>query len=160
SGNLVTVGWSDTNTGNLTTTGPWNDSVTIVNTTTGATLRSSAVPFSGGSILPGGQAAQSYSFTLPDGAAGGGSLKVVVTVNANNAEAEYNPAGTATGNNVSTPLVFPSTLANYADLIVQAGSLAVTPASPQSGDQVTVTWNDQNQGNAAVNTPFYDYVLV
>ena len=41
-----------------------------------------------------------------------------------------------------------------------SGSLAVTPSSPQSGGSVTVTWNDKNQGDAAVNAAFSDYVLV
>ena len=41
-----------------------------------------------------------------------------------------------------------------------AGSLAVTPSSPQSGGSVTATWNDTNQGDAAVNAAFSDYVLV
>ncbi len=161
SGNQVTIGWNDTNTGSLATSGTWNDSVTVVNTTTGATLINAAtVPYSGGSIQPGGQAAQSYSFTLPDGAAGVGSIKVIVAVNANSALAEYNTAGTASSNNTSAPLTFTSTLASYPDLVVKTGSLSVTPTSPQSGNQMTVTWNDQNQGNAAVNTSFYDNVLV
>src|SRR5262249_43898686 len=34
------------------------------------------------------------------------------------------------------------------------------PSSPQSGGQVTVGWNDQNIGDAAVNVAFSDYVLV
>ncbi len=161
SGNQVTIGWNDTNTGNLATSGSWNDSVTVVNTTTGATLVNAAtVPYNGGSIQPGGQAARSYSFTLSDGDAGVGSVKVIVTVNANSALAEYNTAGTASSNNTSTPLIFTSTLAPYPDLVVKSGSLGVTPSSPQSGNQMTVTWNDQNQGNAAVNASFSDYVLV
>jgi hypothetical protein len=50
-------------------------------------------------------------------------------------------------------------LANYADLTL--ANLAVqSPASPQSGSQVTVGWDDVNIGNAAVNTAFSDYVLV
>jgi 6-phosphogluconolactonase (cycloisomerase 2 family) len=160
SGNTVILGWNDTDTGNLATSGSWNDSVTVVNTTTGATLvNNAAVPFTG-AIQPGGQAAQSYSFALPDGAAGVGSIKVIVTTNANNAEAEYNTAGTASTNNASAPLLFASTLANYADLVVKSGSVSVTPAGPQSGNQLTVTWNDQNQGSAAVNAAFSDYVLV
>ena len=161
SGNLVTIGWNDTNTGNLATNGTWNDSITVINTTTGATLvNGAAVTYAGAAIQPGGQAARSYSFTLPDGATGVGNLRVVVTVNSNSAETEYNTGGTAQANNTSAPLTFASTLANYADLIVKPNTLSVQPASPQSGNQLTVNWNDQNVGDGAVSAAFYDYVLV
>ncbi|MGP0068271.1 MAG: beta strand repeat-containing protein, partial [Isosphaeraceae bacterium] len=160
SGNQVTVTWTDADTGNLATTGGWNDLVTVVNTNTGVTLDSATIPYTGASIQPGGTSATlSTSFTLPDGSAGVGNIKVTVTVNTNNAEAEYNVAGTAGSNNSST-INFTSTLADYADLVVAASSLAVTPASPQSSGLVTVTWNDKNQGDAAVNAAFSDYVLV
>ena len=159
SGNQVTIGWDDTDTGNLAATGSWNDYVTVMNTTTGVTLVNNAAVAFSGTIQPGSQAAQSYSVVLPDGAAGVGNIKVIVTVNANNAIAEYNTAGTAqSNNNASTN--FTSILANYADLTVKPGSLSVAPSSPQSGNQVTVTWNDQNIGDGAVNAAFYDYVLV
>ncbi len=84
----------------------------------------------------------------------------MVTVNANNAIAEYNTAGTAQSNNTSSPLSFSTTLAPYADLTVLAGSVAVQPSNLQSGNQVTVQWNDQNIGTGAVNAAFNDYVLV
>ncbi len=160
SGNQITIDWNDTNTGTLATTGSWNDYVTVINTTTGVTLVSNAVvAYNGGAIQPGGQAAQAYTFMLRDGGTGVGSIKVVVTVNANNAEAEHNTTGTAQSNNTSTT-TFTSTLANYADLTVQSGSLSVTPSSTQSGSQLTVSWNDENIGDAAVNVGFRDYIEV
>ena len=73
SGNQVTLTWNDANTGNLATTGGWNDLVTVVNTTTGATLYNATIPYTGASIQPGGTSATlSTSFTLPDGGRGGG----------------------------------------------------------------------------------------
>ena len=114
SGNLVTIGWNDTNTGNLATTGSWIDSITVLNTTTGVTLvNPTNVPYNGANIQPGGQAAQSYSFTLPSGSAGVGSIKVLVTVNSNNALAEFNVAGTAQTNNTAPALTFAAALAPY-----------------------------------------------
>ena len=160
SGNQVTLTWNDADTGILATTGGWNDLVNVVNTTTGATLYSTNIPYSGPSIQPGSTSATlSTSFTLPDGTPGVGNIAVTVTVNANNAEAEYNTAGTARSNN-SSSINFASSLANYADLVVASGSLTVTPSNPQSGGAVTVTWNDKNQGDAAVNGAFNDSVLV
>ncbi len=160
SGNQVTLNWTDSNTGILATTGGWNDLVNVVNSTTGATLYSASIPYTGPSIQPGSASPTlSTSFTLPDGAPGVGNLTVTVTVNANGAEAEYNTAGTA-GSNNSSSINFASKLANYADLVVASGSLAVTPGSLQSGESATVTWNDKNQGDAAVNGAFTDSVLV
>ncbi len=40
------------------------------------------------------------------------------------------------------------------------GSLATTPTNPHSSGTVTVMWNDQNQGDGAVNAAFNDSVLV
>ena len=132
----------------------------MVDTSTGATLYTATIPYTGANIQPGGSSSVlSTTFTLPDGGPGVGNIKVTVSVNSNSAEAEYNTAGTA-GNNNSSSINFTSTLANYADLIVTAGSLALAPASPQSGGAEIVTWSDKNQGDGAVNAAFNDYVLV
>ena len=53
---------------------------------------------------------------------------------------------------------FSSTLAAYADLSVTG--LATTPVNPQSGDAMTIHWNDDNGGSAAVNQSFLDHVVV
>ncbi len=160
SGNQVALSWDDANTGALATTGGWNDLVTVVNITTGETLYSATIPYTGLSIQPGGASATlSTSFTLPDGAEGVGNIKVTVTVNFNNAEAEYNTAGTA-GNDNSTSINFTSALGNYADLVVSSGSMAITPMTLQSSGLATFTWKDENQGDAAVNAAFNDSVLV
>ena len=160
SGNLVTLTWTDADTGNLATTGGWNDLVTVVNATTGATLYNAYIPYTGASIQPGRHVGHALHVVhLAGRRRGRGQIKVTVTVNANNAEAEYNTAGTAGSNNTSS-INFASTLANYADLVVAPGSLAVHAGRPQSGGSVTVTWNDKNQGDAAVNAAFSDYVLV
>ena len=110
SGNQVTLTWKDANTGNLATTSGWNDLVTVVNTTTGATLYSANVAYAGASIQPGGSSATlTTSFTLPSGSAGAGTITVTITVNDNNAESEYNTAGTSANNN-SSSINFSSTL--------------------------------------------------
>jgi RHS repeat-associated protein len=153
SGNVVTINWNDVNLGNFATTGSWTDSVTVVNTTTGATLLSAAsVPYTGPNIAINGSALQVYAFTLPDGAAGVGNIQVMVTANANHALVESN----YTNNTASTS--FSATLANYADL--QVTGLGTTPTSPQSGSTLTINWNDANSGNAAVNQSFSDQVQV
>jgi len=38
-------------------------------------------------------------------------------------------------------------LGQFSDCILQVQNLMIAPASPQSGDQVTITWDDANTGN-------------
>ena len=162
SGSTLVVGWNDANTGDAATSTGWVDSVSIVNTSTNQTLVTAEVPYDAsslGALEPGGSAAQQCILRLPDGDPGVGNLTITVTTNADNSVIEGNSTGTAGSNNTASVSTI-STLANYPDLIVAPGSLAVTPATPQSGDSLTVTWMDKNQGNAAVNGAFSDSVLV
>jgi uncharacterized membrane protein len=165
SGGSLTVSWNDSNIGNLATASGFYDKIVLVNTTTGQTLNAVNLYYDptlagNGPIGPGQSRARSYTFTLPDGVAGVGTLTATVTLDATQVLPEANAQGTGRSNDTTTTN-FTSTLANYADLTVQAGSLTVLqPSSVQSGDQVTVGWNDQNIGNAAVSSGYTDYVLV
>jgi len=161
SGNTVTVQWNDSNTGNLPALGSFTDRVTVINTTTGQTLVSFDVPYDAsarGNLAAGASAAQQFAFRLPDGNPGVGSLQVSVTTDEYNTIVEANSSGTGETNNTTT-LTETSTLAPYADLVVQSGSLSVSPSSLQSGAQVQVLWSDQNIGAAAVSAGFSDSVL-
>ena len=72
SGDTVDVTWNDANTGNAAVDSAFVDNLTVVNTTTGATLLDTDVAYNpalpGTSpIGPGGSFPQAYSFTLPQG---------------------------------------------------------------------------------------------
>ena len=95
---------------------------------------------------------------MPDGDNGAGNIKVTVTVNANNAITEYNMAGAAQSNNTSAPTTFTAALANYPDL--QVSGLALSPAAPVSGNNVTFNWNDINTGNGVTAGNWYDHVVI
>ncbi len=85
-GSSFTVSWDDVNTGHLPTLTAWDDQVTIVNTTTGATLTASDVttdPNLVGELAPGASLSQQFAFTLPTGADGTGNIQVTVTANVN-----------------------------------------------------------------------------
>ncbi|MBV9122946.1 MAG: hypothetical protein JO112_06300, partial [Planctomycetes bacterium] len=161
SGQNLTINWKDANTGQAATAGNWSDQVTIVNSTTGQTLVTADVPYNAttsGNLQPGSMSPQlSYTFRLPDGSAGVGNLQIAVTTNVNGDVYEYNTAGTATSNNTATTTAV-STLAPYPDL--QVTGLAVTPASPQSGSTLIITWSDANTGDAPVVSAFNDHVIV
>src|SRR6185437_5422347 len=83
---------------------------------------------------------------------------VIVTTNVNKGLFEYNTAGTAQTNN-TTSTALTSALGTYADLTV-ANIGVQSPTAPQSGNQVTLGWDDSNVGNAAVSSSFTDSVLV
>jgi hypothetical protein len=148
SGAGLVIRWDDANTGNKATAGSWDDQIIIRNKTTNTTLLTTTVHYDesvDGPIAAGGSKARQFAFTLPDGNAGTGQIEITVTTDINNAIFEYNAGGTGESNNATVATVT-TTLANYPDL--QVTGLAVTPATLQSGANVTVRWTDQNAGNA------------
>ena len=160
SGSDVVVEWSDTNTGNLPALGSFDDLVTMTNTTTGQTLATATVTYdanANGNLGAGQSFAQQYTFQLPDGPAGVGQMQFTVQTDSSNNIPEYNDSGTGENNNTSS-ITVASSLAPYPDL--QVTGLSMAPSSLQSGDSVTVTWNDANTGNAPVTGSFYDDVTV
>ena len=117
SGSTLTVTWNDANTGNAAVDSEFVDHLTVVNTTTSATLLDTDITYNpalpGNSpIAPGGSVPQAYSFTLPQGLAGTGNLLFTVTTDADNQIIESNASGTGETNNTAT-LTVTSTLATY-----------------------------------------------
>jgi hypothetical protein len=160
SGGLLTINWSDVNSGNAAVTASFSDLLQVMNVTTGQTLLTTAVTYNeaaSGPVAAGAGAGQTYQFQLPDGIAGAGQLRITVTTNINNSIFEYNSAGTAQSNNIASILTS-STIAPYPDLQVQ--NLAVSPASLQSGGLIKITWADANTGAAAIGNSFSDLIQV
>ena len=156
----VTVNWDDFNAGNGSTDGSWTDHVVVTNTTTGETIATADVPYdaaTAGAIAPNGSAVVSYTFQLPNGPAGAGNLLVSVTTDYDDSILEYYPGGVGYTNNTTT-ITAVSTLAAYPDL--QVTGLTAAPANPQSGQPVTVDWNDANTGNGPISSSFSDYITV
>ena len=117
SGDTVDVTWNDANTGYGAVDSEFVDNLTVVNTTTSATLLDTDITYNpavpGTSpIAPGGSLPRSYSFTLPQSFAGTGDLLITVTTDADNQIVEFNPSGTGETNNTAT-LTVNSTLATY-----------------------------------------------
>ncbi|MGP0068315.1 MAG: beta strand repeat-containing protein, partial [Isosphaeraceae bacterium] len=163
SGGSATVSWSDENQGNGAVNGSYLDYVLVqrVNPDNSLTYIASELANGPSPLAAAATGTQeSFPFTLPDGASGVGNFKVTVTTDYYESIPEYDSNGNPAYSNNSSTAPFTSTLANYADLVVTSGSLAVTPSSPQSGGSATATWTDTNQGDAAVNAAFSDYVLV
>lgn len=159
SGRYVTVQWNDANTGNGDTAGQWYDNINVTNTTTNSTLVNAEPIFDptaagSGNIAAGQAQGRAYSFRLPDGSAGAGSLQISVTADVGNSLYEYNTAGTAETNN-SQSITANSPLSVYPDLTVTNLS-----TSGDSTGKVTIDWGDNNAGNGATNSGWYDRVNV
>ncbi len=154
----VTVKWDDFNDGNGSTGASWTDQVVVTNTTTGQTVTTAYVSYNAatrGDLARNALAAQSYTVNLPDGPAGVGDLQISVTTDYYETVNEYYPGGGGYTNNTTT-ITAVSTLAPYPDL--QVTNLATSPTSLESGETVTIDWDDANTGNAAVTGSFVDYV--
>ncbi|MDP2106146.1 MAG: Ig-like domain-containing protein, partial [Desulfobulbaceae bacterium] len=148
SGHVITIAWNDANHGTNTTEANFYDRVRVINTSTGSTLLDTWQIYNSSTIAAGGTAARSYDFRLPDGPTGVGNLQVIITTDINNNIYEYMAGQTpAAESNNETSTTLTSTLAMYADLQVQ--NMTVTPATPESGHQVTLDWTDVNTGNLA-----------
>ena len=136
------VTWNDQNQGDGDASGSYLDYVLVqrVNPDNSLTYIASGTVNGPNTLAVGATGAQeSFGFNLPDGVAGVGNFKVTVTTDYYQAIPEYDSNGNpAYGNNTST-ITATSTLANYADLVVTPGSLAVAPGLTRSrASSVTV----------------------
>ena len=89
----------------------------------------------------------------PAGANATGQFEFTVTTDTANQLFENNLAGTAETNNSSKVSVL-----SAADLVV--GNLVSDKTSPVTGDLITLSWNDINNGNTAINAGWYDHIVV
>jgi len=162
SGNTLTVSWNDANAGTGATAGAWYDRIVIQNLSEGTTPLDTNSYYNGGSVPAGGATARSYQYTLPNGDPGVGTIRVTVTADTYNYIFEYeNVAGgsheSGEANNSAGTSV-DSALAAYPDLT--ADTVQAVPASPKSGEVLTVQWTEHNSGNAAVGRDCYTRVRV
>ena len=153
-GQTVTVSWTLANAGTAAVTVPFTESIRVRNLSTGnvITLQSDTVspPLAAGSSTT-----RSLTFVWPAGMDGTGQFQADVTADSTGQVVEALPAGQRTDNTASTTLI------SAPDLLVQANSLQVTNTRKlQSGDTVTISWVDQNQGDANAATTWNDQVTV
>ncbi len=156
SGGTVTIDWNDSNVGNSAANGSWYDQITVSNAITGQTLVNTSQTYAGNSIAAGGTAPRSYSFVLPNGAAGVGQLGITVTADAGGSLLEYNSQG-AIDTNRSASITAQSTLAGYPDLVPSG---VEAPAIAQFGQSVSVTWTVSNDGNAPAQGSWSDQLYL
>ncbi|MCI4430024.1 MAG: hypothetical protein JHC40_12750, partial [Burkholderiales bacterium] len=155
-GDAVTVSWKTRNQGDGATSGSWTETLSVRNLTTGQTLFTQGVPYDAaalGNIAAGASRDRSTTLTWPTGANANGQIQFTVTTDSASQLFENNLAGMAESNNATQ-----ITVLSAPDLVVT--SLASDQPAPQSGDLLTLTWNDANSGNTAVNAGWYDRIRV
>ncbi|MGA2660493.1 MAG: CARDB domain-containing protein, partial [Verrucomicrobiota bacterium] len=158
SGNVVGIVWNDANSGNGSVSNSFYDQIVVVNQATGQTLVGAVLldNAAGTPIAPGQSVGRQFSFALPDGAPGAGTLQIMITADIFDNVFEYNARGTAKGNNTNS-IAVASALAAYPDLTVTNISW---PASAAAGQAIEVSWTDTNLGNAAATNTWTDQIFL
>jgi hypothetical protein len=165
SGAQLVLRWDDSNTGNRPVTASWRDRIEIVNTRTGETLLTSdllhdSTAGGDGPLAAGAGHARAFTFRLPDGVRGFGTLRITVTSDRNVAGSgtvlEANAGSDAESNN-SASLTVDSALRTYADLRVVD---FVAPPTARGGDPVTLSWSVSNDGPVAATGTWIDRVVL
>ena len=149
-GQTFEVTWQVANQGEGAATVAWGDAIYLSDnalfepasdTWVGSRWMSDKAP-----LAPGGSYTQTHPLTVPSFGLGNKYL-LVVTDGGNNL---------AEGNETNNVKANPITLIG-ADLTVTTAS---SPASGILGQTVALTWTVKNQGNAATNATWYDYVYI
>src|SRR5262249_54039930 len=146
-GGTVTLTWNDINAGTVATPAGWYDHVVVTNTTTNEVLVDATVFYDAsqnGPLASGQSKTRSFSFQLPEGARGAGTLRITVTTNRNQNNTasliEAADGADATANNQAS-IAVQSQARSYPDL---AASNFVVPAFGDGGDQVQIGWTVTN----------------
>ncbi|KQP20290.1 LamG-like jellyroll fold domain-containing protein [Pseudorhodoferax sp. Leaf265] len=158
SGGTLNIAWQTTNSGDRALDTAFQERVVVTNAQ-GQTVVNVLLPYDpavAGVIGIGQAKARSTQVLLPPGAAGAGLLTITVITDTTNAVLEKGAAGESDNTLQAT---VNSTLLVYPDLGV--GQLAISPAAGlKAGDQVTVSWRDENRGDAAPANGWADRVVV
>ena len=156
SGGSVTLHWDDYNDGVDPLAGSFHDRIYIRNTTTGETLLDTTAYYNNTLISAGLGVARTYSFTLPNGTRGAGSLDIQVISDYHNTIVETNGTGDAETNNTAQ-ISRNATLAAYPDMAV-GGISSLTQA--QVGQRVNVDWTATNLGDADAAGPWTERIYL
>jgi subtilase family serine protease len=158
SGGTLNISWQTINSGDLVLDTAFQERVIVTNAQ-GQTVVNALLayhPAVAGVIGIGQAKARSTQVLLPPGAAGAGQLTITIITDTSNAVLEKSQAGES-DNQLQTTVE--STLQVYPDLGVT--QLGITPATGlAAGDQVAVSWRDENRGDATPANGWVDRVVV
>lgn len=167
-GGLVTVRWEDWNLGASATGAAFEDHIVVRNNSANLVLLDTSLTYdpnaivngqSLGGIPPGQYRERSFTFRLPDGIRGTGSIGITVTADQNAGGIgvlyETNLTNNAETNN-SAGVQATAAPRPYADLRISAFDSSTTGVG---GEPVTVSWTVANNGQALTSAAWNDQVI-
>ncbi|HSH17333.1 MAG TPA: CARDB domain-containing protein, partial [Verrucomicrobiae bacterium] len=157
SGASLLVAWTLANNGSAPVETAFSDRVLVRNPGNAATLLNTTTVYNpaiqgSGAILPGTSRSRSLTIKLPDGPSAVGALQIEVGADTFNQVFELTAVASGEDNNLATANLN-TTLAPYPDLL--AANVTVTPAAPQTGQEITIRWEDVNTGDAPAAGNWY-----
>ncbi|MEN9492563.1 MAG: hypothetical protein RJA63_3012, partial [Pseudomonadota bacterium] len=152
-GDVVSVSWRTANAGSAAAAGSWMERVELVNLTTGVVVASLDLPVREQNIESASSVERRATFKWPGGINAIGTFRLRVTVDALSQVAEFDETGAQESDNTQALEV-----AVGPDLVVK--NARVLSPQVQSGDKVTVVWDDVNEGDVAVPRSWQDRVVV
>lgn len=160
-GDQVTVDWTDVNLGRAPVTQPFSDRLVVSNATTAQVLLDTLVFYNpasagNGAIGVGEQRARQFTFRLPDGFPGAGTIDCHVTADVNDDVFEYASGHGAEANNTAV-VTRVSSLRPYPDLIV---TNIVAPVETYTERSFNVAWTVCNRGPAAAAGNWVDRIYL
>ena len=159
-GDTLTVSWIEGNAGNVATLAGFSNRIFVQNLVTGQVLLDTVVTTD--AVLAAGQTrSKSMTFTLPDGLASVGQVRVTVFADRGAGGAagtvrEVASAYNAEGNNTAGISVDVDATA-YADL---AATNVVVPVQVNGGGTATISWRITNNGTATAAAGWRDRIIL
>lgn len=162
SGADLVIQWNDVNRGNTEVARAFYDGVIVRNPSLNDTLASVSVYYNpnaaGLAPIPvNGSRTRQQTIRLPDGPRGSGQLEVSVITDSGNGIVELSGLSPAETNNTAV-VTTTATLSPYPDLV--ARNLSLSPASIQSGAELTLRWEDANLGATPTSGGWSDRIQV
>lgn len=162
SGADLQVQWTLSNAGNAPVESAFSDRVRVRHLGSGSTLVDTTAAYNpaavgAGAIVGGATRNRSLTVKLPDGPNAVGNLEIEVVADTFNQVFELTAVGSGENNNSATANLN-TVLAPYPDLLVN--NVTVTPPAPQSGQEITIRWEDANQGDTPAAGNWYDRVQI
>src|SRR5690606_6598218 len=151
-GDKVTVTWTTTNEGSLATAGGFSERLVVRNATGNQNIVLATIA-SEGTLGAGESRTGSYEVTWPQGLTAHGNMQFTVTTDILDGVVEANAAGTGESNNVTV-----ASTVSAPDLTIS--NLTIAETDPAAGDTITLTWDENNIGNADTLAGWSDRVYV
>lgn len=154
-GQSVDVTWSSVNRGTKSLDHAWSEHLQVRNLSTNEIVADLVVRdlLEDGTLDVGSMRSRSAQFVWPSAASASGRFSIRIIADSAFEVPEANLAGTGENNNTSE-------LIRLSGPDMRIRNLRVDSAGVQAGGEVTLRWEDWNDGSSAASTSFEDRILV